>query len=226
MIPRIGVDLEPGLQLVRSLPELDLLDVAYGATRGGASAIMVPISAFLGANAQSPDLYHRSGLPLFVIKCEVEDLDRVPALGTAPDRVLITGDRGKTVTDIGRVADLSARISSSGQETAILVEPEPAIIREASRAKLRWVVFPTDSASGANSHDAAAAELARIQSAALAASKSNLRVALFGPMGRQLPSSFAEIPALEEVFPSPDLWSLALRLGWENAVVEFRNLMR
>ena len=33
------------------------------------------------------------------------------------------------------------------------------------------------------------------------------------------------IPKLEEVIPTPDLWNLALRLGWEGAIAEYRSLL-
>lgn len=225
MIPRIGVDLEPGIQIARTLTDLDLLDCAYGATRGGARGILVPISAFVGSLAYSPELFHRPGLPLFTVRTEVDDLDRVPGLGSAPDRILVTGDRGRSLGDLSRITDMIARITASGQEFAALVDPEPATIKESSRAKAHWVFFSTEPAFHAASLEAAQDELGRITSAALAANKLGLRVGLFGPVGRQLPAAFRAIPFCEELYPSPDVWSLALRLGWEGGLREFRELM-
>jgi pyridoxine 5'-phosphate synthase PdxJ len=118
-----------------------------------------------------------------------------------------------------------ARIVAAGQEIALLVEPEVSVLKEVSRAKAHWVFFSTETAHHSASLDSALAEFARIQSAAFAASKLGLRIGLHGPTGRQLPSVFQRIDVLEEVVPSPDLWSLALRLGWEGALREYRELM-
>jgi hypothetical protein len=225
MLPRIGIDLEPGIQIARTLTDLDLLDCAYGATRGGARGTLVPISAFVGSLAYSPELFHRPGLPVFTVKTEIDDLDRIPGLGSAPDRILVTGDRGRSLSDLGRIADMMARITASGQENAVLVDPEPAAIKEASRAKAQWVFFSTEPAYHAAGPDAAQDELGRLTSAALAANKLNLRVGLIGPVGRQLPFALRSIAFCEEIFPTPDVWSLALRLGWEGALREFRELM-
>ena len=71
----------------------------------------------------------------------------------------------------------------------------------------------------------AESEIAKLTSAALAAEKLNLRIALYGATGNHLPSIFSAIPHLEEVYPTPDLWNLALRLGWERAIAEYRNMM-
>lgn len=225
MIARIGIDLEPGVQIARTLTGLDLLDCAYGATRGGARSIVVPVSAFVGSTSYTPELFSRPGLPLFVVKCEADDLDRIPGLGAAPDRVLIVGDRGRPVGDLARLADWIPRIIAGGQEVALLCEPEVNVIKELSRAKAHWAFFSTEVAYHAAGLDTATDEFARIQSAALAARKLGLRVGLYGPTGRQLPSAFARIEALEEVVPTPDLWSAALRLGWEGALREYRELM-
>jgi hypothetical protein len=226
MTPRLGVDLEIGTQIARVLPELDLLDIAYGAVRGGAQVIMVPVSAFVTSSTYGPDLFNRPGLPLFALKAEADDLDRLPGLGVAPDRILITGDRGKPVTDVGKVADVLTRVVGAGQETGMLIEPEPAMLKDLSRAKVQWAYFSTEPAYHALSLEEAETELARLQSAMLAARHVNLRVALFGATGRHLPAAFAALPNLEEIYPAPDLWGMALRLGWEGAVAEYRHLLR
>jgi hypothetical protein len=51
-------------------------------------------------------------------------------------------------------------------------------------------------------------------------------VALWGPTGRHLPQAFAALPHVEEIYPVPDLWAMALRLGWERAIEELRRLMQ
>jgi hypothetical protein len=224
--PRIGVDLEIGTHIARALPELDLLDIAYGAVRGGAQVILVPVSAFVTSTAYAPDLFNRPGLPLFAVKSEVEDLDRIPGLGVAPDRVLVTGERGRPVAEIAKVADVLTRVVAANQETGMLVEPEPAMLKELSRAKVRWAYFSTEPASQALTSEAAENELARLHSATLAARHVNLRVALIGATGRHLPSAFAALPHVEEIYPAPDLWAAALRLGWEQAVAEYRLLLQ
>jgi hypothetical protein len=219
------LDLEPGLQIARVLPELDLLDVAYGAVRGGAQIVLVPVTAFVTSTSYSPDLFNRPGLPLFAVKTELEDLDRIPGLGVAPDRIVVVDERNRTVQDPARAADIAMRVIGSNQEIGILAPPEPSALKDLSRAKIQWVYFSTDPVFNAGSRDEAEAELARLNSAALAANKVRLRVALFGPTGRHLPPSFAAIPFIEEIYPTPDLWSMALRLGWEHAVAEYRNLL-
>lgn len=225
MTPRIGLDLEIGLQIARVLPEIDLLDIAYGAVRGGAQVVLVPVSAFVTSTAYAPDLFNRPGLPLFSVKSELEDLDRVPGLGVAPDRILIVDQRNRPVVDAARAADMAARVIGTSQEIAVLAQPEPNALKELSRAKIQWVYFSTDTVFQAAGREEAETELARLNSAALAANKVRLRVALIGPTGRHLPSSFASIPFVEEIYPVPDLWSMAFRLGWEQAVAEYRNLL-
>ena len=225
MIPRLGLDLEPGLLISRVLSDLDLLDVAYGATHGGVQALMVPVSAFGDGTPYSADLFMRPGLPLLMVKAELEQMDQVLALGAAPDRVLLVGDRGRSLLDFTRVSEVVASVAGFSQEIAVLVEPDATSLRGLARARAHWAVFSSEALFRTNSASEADAELAKLTSAALAADKLNLRVALYGPTGRHLPASFSAVPHLEEVFPTPDLWNLALRLGWEGAVAEYRSLM-
>ncbi len=225
MIPRIALDLEPGLLIARELPDLDLLDVAFGATHGGVQALLVPVSAFGVGTAYSIEHFMRPGLPLLVLKAEIEHMDQVLSLGAAPDRVLLVGDRGRTLLDLSRVAEVVQNTTGFSQEIAALVEPDAASLKDLARARAQWAVFSTESLVRAGSLAEAENEIAKFTSAAVAAGKLNLRVSFYGPTGRHLPSAFASIPNLEEVIPTPDLWNLALRLGWERAVAEYRSLL-
>jgi hypothetical protein len=225
MIPRLGLDLEPGLQLSRTLPDLDLLDIAYGAVHGGAQAIMVPISAFV-SSLVAPELFVRGGIPLFAVKSSLDDLDRVPALGSGPDRIVVMEDRNRPVSDFARLADLLSRVAGQSQESGVLIEPEPAGLKELSRMHVKWAFFSTETLFNVPLPDAAEAEMARLTSAAAAANRLRMRVAMIGPTGRHLPATLAAIPFLEELYPATDLWSMALRLGWEGAVSEYCRLLR
>ena len=225
MIPRVGLDLEAGLHIARAVPDLDLLDMAYGAVHGGAQVIMLPVAAFV-SSLYTPDLFKRPGLPLLAVKTEVDDLDRVPGLGRAPDRILIVGERNRPMQDWSRITAFVARAAISDQEIAVLVEPDVSALKELVRIHAQWAYFSTEAALLASTQEAAADELARLTSATLAANKVNLRVALWGPTGRQLPPAFAALPHVEEIYPVPDLWGMALRLGWERAIEEFRRLMQ
>jgi hypothetical protein len=223
---RIGLDLEPGLAIARTLPGLDLLDIAYGAVHGGAQIILVPVSAFVTSTAYQPELFNRPGLPVFSVKAEERDVDRIPGLGLAPDRLLITGEGSRSVTDAAGTAEAVLRTIGSNQELGILAEPEAAVLKELARARVPWVFFSTEPVYAALSGEEAAMELARLRSAALAAGKLNLRVALYGPTGRHLPPALAALTGVEEIYPAPDLWALALRAGWEGALAEYRDLLR
>jgi hypothetical protein len=226
MTPRIGLDLEPGVQIARIIPDVDLLDVAYGAVRGGAQAILLPISIFVTSTTYTPDLFNRPGLPLFAVRSEEDDLDRVPGLGVAPDRIVVTGTRGGVVNDVTRVAEVCQRAAGANQEIGVLVMPDPAALKELARAKAHWAYFSTESVFQAVTRDEAEAEMARLTSGVLAANRVNLRVALYGPTGRQLPASLGALAHVEEIYPTPDLWAMALRLGWEGAISEYRMLLR
>jgi len=223
MTPRIGLDLEPGLQVARAVPNLDLLDIAYGAVHGGAQVLMLPMAAFVSAS-YTPDLFQRPGLPLVVVKTELDDLDRVSGLGHAPDRLLVVGDHGRTVQDWSRIAAFTTR-TGDVYDLAVLIEPEVSALKELTRVRAHWAFFPTETAVSASTPEAAEAELARLTSACLAAAKIRLRVALWGPTGRHLPQAFAALPHVEEIYPVPDLWAMALRSGWERAVSEYRRLL-
>ncbi|MBU0691257.1 pyridoxine 5'-phosphate synthase [bacterium] len=226
MIPRILVDLEPGAAIGKLLPELDLLGIAYGATRGGARGMLLPISATGRPPLYTADLFDRPGLPTLIIKCSDSELERAAGLGSAPERILVTGDRGSALQDFTGLNDFLGRSAGSNQEVAVLIEPEAAMLKSAARIGCAWVFFPTNKLYECKSVEEAEAELGRITSAALAANKLNLRIGAIGPAGRHLPSALAQIPYLEELVPTPDLWTHALRVGWESAVTDYLNLCR
>jgi len=225
MIPRVVLDLEVGSAIARVLPELDLLGVAYGATRGGAEGIILPIAETGRQSNYSADLFDRPGLPLLTVKCEVTELERAAALGSAPDRLLITGDRGGCVKDFSHVDEYVSRSSGSHQEIGVLVEAETASLKALAKTGARWAYLGCGAAHSCESTEAAEAELARLTSAALSANKLGLRVALHGPTGRQLPVALGALPHVEEIAPTPDLWVSALRIGFENAVQDFIRLL-
>lgn len=226
MIPRIGLDLGTGFDIADILPDVDLLDAAYGAAHGGAGALMIPYREKGRQGSHTADQFKRAGLPPLTVRIEQDYLDQAASLGSAPDRMLILGDRSKCLLDMTQAAEFVERLGEASQETAVYVEPEPAILREASRARVKWVFFPTEFVWAAESPEEAEAEIARLCSASVAASKIGLRIALMGRTGRHLPSALSRIPRVEEIFPVPELWEMALRLGWERAIVEYRELMR
>jgi hypothetical protein len=225
LIPRIGLDLEPGVHIARVIPDLDLLDMAYGAVHGGVQVVMLPISAFVNSDLYPPALFSRPGIPFFAVKSEIEDLDRVPALGNAPDRVIVMGERGRAVSDLAHATEIIHQIAGAAQEFGIVVDPEPSALKELSRAKLHWAYFSTEPVFGAAGPEEAEVQLARLASAAAAAHHLKLRVAMIGPCGKHLAPALAAVPHLEELYPAPDLWAMALRSGWEGAVSEFRRML-
>ncbi len=222
MSVRVNLDLEPGVAVSRVLSDLDLLDVVYGAARAGAGALIIPMSALVGPQAISLALFDRPALPMIIVKCEEGDFDRIPNLGSTPDRILLTADRGRPNPDLSRATDMIARITSTGQEVGVLIDPEVAHLKEAARLKCRWAYFPTDNAYRATNSGEADDEIARICTASLAANRLGMRVGAIGPMGRHLSPALSEIPHLEELCPSSDLWISALRVGWDRALDEFR----
>lgn len=226
MIPRMMVDLEPGAAIAKLLPDLDLLGIAYGATRGGARGMILPISATGRPPQYTADLFDRPGLPTLIVKCSDSELDKAAGLGSAPERILVTGERGSILQDLSNLGDYIGRSAGSNQEVMVLVEPEVDILKKAVRCGCSWVYFSTKTLFECKSVDEAEAERGRISSAAMAANKLNLRVGVIGPTGQHLPSALAQILYIEEIAPSPDLWIQALRVGWESAVAEYLNLCR
>ncbi|MDD5088034.1 MAG: hypothetical protein PHI18_04485, partial [bacterium] len=159
-------------------------------------------------------------------KIETDLLDRLPALGDAHDRIVLTAEGHRSLHDPFTAAEAARRVAVEGQEVGAPIEPEPAALKELSRARAQWAYFSTEKLFDSATSAQAEAELARLTSSALAAAKLILRVALWGPTGRHLPPSLGRIPHVEEIYPVPDLWTWALRLGWERAVAEFSRLLR
>ncbi len=226
MIPRIMVDLEPGVAIGKLLPEMDLLGIAYGATRGGARGMILPIGATGRPPLYTADLFDRPGLPTLIVKCTDSELERAAGLGSAPERILVTAERGLSLQDLSNLEDYIARSAGSNQEVVVLIEPEIALLKSASRIGCSWVYFPTNKLFECKSVEEAEAERGRITSAALAANKLNLRIGVTGPTGQHLLSTLAQVPYIEEIAPTPDLWVQALRVGWESAAAEYLNLCR
>ena len=226
MVPRILVDLEPGAAIGKLLPELDLLGIAYGATRGGARGVVLPISATGRPPLYTADLFDRPGLPTLIVKCSESELDRAAGLGSAPERIFVTAEHGAVLQDLTNLSDFIDRSAGSNQEIAVLIEPEAAMLKSASRIGCSWVYFSTKRLYESKSVDEAEAERGRITSAVMGANKLNLRAGVIGPTGQHLPSALAAIPYLEEIIPTPDLWIQALRTGWESAVAEYLTLCR
>jgi hypothetical protein len=187
---------------------------------------LLPISETGKNSRYSADLFDRAGLPLLIVKCDISDLERAAALGSAPDRILVTAERGRHITEFSMLAGYSSRSSGTHQELAALIEPETSALKELVKAKAQWAYFSTDKIFSSSSLEEADAERARIISAAHAANRLKLRVALIGPVGRHLAPSLASVPYIEEMIPTPDLWYLALRAGWERAVSDFMLWMR
>ncbi|MDD5089095.1 MAG: hypothetical protein PHI18_09920, partial [bacterium] len=125
MIPRIGLDLEPAALISRALPDLDLLDIAYAAIHGGAHAVMVPARLFFESTGCTPQLFDRPALPLFAVKIETDLLDRLPALGDAHDRIVLTAEGHRSLHDPFTAAEAARRVAAEGQEVGALIEPEP-----------------------------------------------------------------------------------------------------
>ena len=124
MIPRIMVDLEPGAAIGKLLPGLDLLGIAYGATRGGARGMILPIGATGRPPLYTADLFDRPGLPTLIVKCADSELERAAGLGSAPERILVTGERGVALQDLTGLGDYISRSAGSNQEVMVLIDPE------------------------------------------------------------------------------------------------------
>ena len=188
--------------------------------------MILPIGATGRPPLYTADLFDRPGLPTLIVKCADSELERAAGLGSAPERILVTGERGAALQDLTGLGDYIARSAGSNQEVMALVEPEAALLKSAARIGCSWVYFPTNTLFESKSVDEAEAERGRMTSAALAANKMNLRAGVTGPTGQHLPSTLAQIPYIEEIAPTPDLWVQALRIGWESAVTEYMTLCR
>lgn len=219
MRPRIFVSLEPAARVGAIIPGLDDLDIAYACARGGATGLVVnaPTDAIV---RDSLTRFDRPGLPLLCVHASLYQLDDLGKLGTAPDRFLVS-DEGRSVIDFVSVTALVERLTGTHQEVAVLIEPDPQVLKQVIRSRINWVAFSTETLCHAESRVRAEDELLRLSSAALLARKNGLRVMLYGPVEQHLAASVASIEGVEELVPHPTLWQLAIRHGWEGAIEKF-----
>jgi hypothetical protein len=222
--PRIFVSLELLPKLAALVPSLDDLDIAYACSKAGADGIIVGVPAEIGSR-DSLNRFDRPGLPLLCVHASLHQLDSLSALGSAPDRFLISDD-GRPCSKLDAVAELQVRISGTHQEIAALIQPEPQMIKLAARARIHWVAFSTETLQKAETRVEAEQELARLTGASVLASRNKLRVMIYGAMDRHLAPSVAELEGVEELAPTVTLWSLALRHGWEHAIETFYRWIR
>lgn len=220
MKPRVLVSLELYPKVAAVIPGMDDLDIAYACARAGADGLIVSVPTET-AHRESLSRFDRPGLPLLCVHATLYQLDNLNALGSAPDRFLISDD-GRTVKEFGAVADLKQRLSGTHQEIAVLLDPEPQMIKLAAKAHANWVAFSTTDLQQAESLAQAEQELLRLRSATLLASRNNLRVMFYGDIDRHLAPSLVKLEGLEEIVPTNTLWALALRHGWEQALETFR----
>ncbi len=220
MKPRVLVSLELFPKVAAVVPGMDDLDIAYACSRAGADGLVVAVPAEQ-SNRDSLSRFDRAGLPLLCVHASLHQLDNLSALGSAPDRYLVSDD-GRAVKQFDSIAELKQRLAGTHQEIAVLIEPEPQTIKSAVKVRANWVAFSTTELQRAESLQHAEQELLRLRSAVLLASRNNLRVMIYGEIDRHLAPSLARLDGLEEVVPTNTLWTLALRHGWEQALETFR----
>ncbi|NUO17947.1 pyridoxine 5'-phosphate synthase [bacterium] len=219
MKPRIFVSLELYPRVASVIPGMDELDIAYAAARAGAAGIVV--SAGTEAFHKSGmSLFDRPGLPLLCVHASLQQIDSVNSLGNAPDRVLIS-DEGRPVTHFDPVVEFRARIEGARQEVGVLVEPEPQALKQAAKAGVQWVAFPTATLNESVDANAAQQELLRLRTATMLSARNSLRVMLYGDLEQHLASAAANLEGVEEIVPIHTLWTLATRHGWEQALSIF-----
>ena len=224
MKPRIFVSLELLPRLAALVPSLDDLDVAYACSKAGADGLIVGVPADTG-HRDSLNRFDRPGLPLLCVHASLYQLDALSALGSAPDRFLISDD-GRPCAKLDAVAEWQEKITGTHQEVAALIQPEPQMLKLAARARINWVAFSTETLQKAETRPEAEQELARLTSAAMLASRNKLCVMSYGAMDRHFAPSIAGLEGVDELVPTTTLWSLALRHGWEHAVETFYRWIR
>jgi len=217
--PRILVSLEMLPRISSVVPGLDDLDIAYACAKAGADGLIVGLPSE-NSNRESLTRFDRPGLPLLCVHAPLHQMDALSALGSAPDRFLITDD-GRPCAKLDAVADLQERIAGTHQETAVLIQPEPQMIKLAARTRVEWVAFSSEILQKAETRVEAEQELARLTSASILCSRNNLRVMIYGSMDRHLAPSLARLEGIEELAPTATIWSLAMRHGWEHAIESF-----
>lgn len=221
MKPRVFVSLELYPRIAALVPGMDDLDIAYACSRAGADGIMVNVPTE-SAGRESLVRFDRPGLPLLCVHSNLQQLHSLPSLGTAPDRFLIS-DEGRPVMDFDAVTDFKQRVSGTHQEIAVLIEPEPQMLKIAAKARVEWVAFSTSELQNAVSLADAEQELLKLRTVTTLAARNSLRVMMYGDIERHLARSVASLEGVEELVPVNTLWTLALRHGWEKAVETFRN---
>jgi pyridoxine 5'-phosphate synthase PdxJ len=87
------------------------------------------------------------------------------------------------------------------------------------------VVFSSTPYAQAPAPQDAEDELARLSTAILATHKFGLRVAVMGALYPHLIRPLLEIEGIEEIYPGPEIWLRALRVGWDRALTEYRTAM-
>ncbi len=216
---RLGVDLEPLADLAHLWKHfsLDLLDFAYAAASAGAQMLMAPESKIERTELA---LLARPGLPLFVLKVRQGEYSRTMQLAPPADRLFVVADHGGALKE----TEDFARFSKEAMDSTILgacVEAELGAIKNVARAGMSWVVFSSDSYAHAATPKEAEDELARLSTAAFAAQKFGLRIAVMGAMPPHLLKPLSDIEGIEELYLGTEIWLRALRVGWDRALAEY-----
>jgi len=221
---RLGIDLEPLTDLAHlwtDLP-LDLLDFAYAAGSAGAQMLMAPDGKL---DPRDFALLARPGLPLFVLKVREGEFATVMQSPPPADRFFVVGDYGGALKDVDDFEKFTKEVTDATHLGA-LVEAEPGAVKKVARAGMRWVVFSSTPYAQAPTPRDAEDELARLSTAILAAHKFGLRVAVMGALYPHLTRPLLEIEGIEEIYPGPEIWLRALRVGWDRALDEYLRAMR
>jgi pyridoxine 5'-phosphate synthase PdxJ len=221
---RLGIDLEPLADLTNLWKHfsLDILDFAYAAASAGAQMLMAPEAKIERTELA---LLARPGLPLFVLKVRQVEFTRTMQLAPPADRFFVVSDHGEPLKETDDVI----RFGKEAMDSSIMgtcVEAELDVIRNVARAGMGWVVFSSDTYAHAATPKEAEDELARLSTAVFAAQKFGLRVAMMGAMPPHLLRPLLDIEGIEELYPGPEIWLRALRIGWERALAEYRDAMR
>lgn len=224
MTVRLGIDLEPLTDLAglwKDMP-LDLMDFAYAAGTAGAQMLIAPEEKLERSELM---LLARPGLPLFVLAVRESAFEEVMKLPPPADRFFILGDYGNTLREL---SDFS-RFREEIPDTAIVgsfIESELGPVKKAAQVGMNWVIFSTTPYAKASTPQEAEDELARLSTAVFAAQKFGLRVAVMGTIYPHLLQPIMEIEGIEEIYPGPEIWLRALRVGWDRALEEYLRAMR
>lgn len=220
---RLGIDLEPlaDLATVWKHFSLDLLDFAYAAASAGAEMLMAPEAKIERTEIA---LLARPGLPLFVLKVRQGEFTRAMQLAPPADRFFVIADHGGALKETDDFAKFG-REAMDPTTLGACVEAELGAIKNVARAGMSWIVFSSDSYAQASTPKEAEDELARLSTASFAAQKFGLRIAVMGAMPPHLLKPLLDIEGIEELYPGPEIWLRALRVGWDRALAEYRAAM-